>query len=428
MNFFRSLCLLFWIGGASIAAAQDDTPWKLKGYVDTYATVRTSEPYDFMMLRSRLRSQISRSWGESSLLFSSNATFNGLNPKQSQFAIREAYINHHAEHWGFRIGRQFVIWGVADGVPITDALSPMDLTEFLAKDYSDIRMPLMAMRFNYHNDWMRIEWLVSPMTQGYRIPLDAQSPWSLRPTMPSIPLLKVDLLEEKRPQINLENLEWAARWSANLHAVDFSLVGIYAWNKLPLFELQRKGTMHYAIAPQYYRMGVLGGDFSLPISSFVLRGEAAYNIDKSFQYTIDPSKPQLVADILLGKNKKQFNSLHWLLGVDWFAPRNWLLSVQLSEEEIFDYKEYLFQPQHNWLATVRLSKKALEDALEAAVFAYYDISEKMLFSRFSLDYALDDNIVLMAGYDLLALDEERSHMLSSLANNSQAWVKVRYNF
>ena len=56
---------------------------------------------------------------------------------------------------GVRLGRQFVIWGAADGVRVTDLVSPMDMTEFLAQDYDDIRMPVNALRFFVFKDKMQ---------------------------------------------------------------------------------------------------------------------------------------------------------------------------------------------------------------------------------------------------------------------------------
>ena len=110
-----------------------------KGFVDTYHAVRSSSPFDFMSSRTRVRGELERSFGNSKVAVSVNATYNALLKDETGLRLREAFFEHQEEHWGLRLGRQIVIWGAADGVRITDLISPMDMTEFLAQDYDDIR-------------------------------------------------------------------------------------------------------------------------------------------------------------------------------------------------------------------------------------------------------------------------------------------------
>ena len=121
-----------------------ESSWQLKGLVDTYHAFRSEKPNDWMSSRTRLRGEVGKNFAGSSLFVSFNATYNALLKERTGFELREAYLDHRQEHWGFRLGRQLVIWGAADGVRITDLVSPMDMTEFLAQDYDDIRMPVNA--------------------------------------------------------------------------------------------------------------------------------------------------------------------------------------------------------------------------------------------------------------------------------------------
>ena len=115
-----------------------ESSWQLKGLVDTYHAFRSEKPNDWMSSRTRLRGEVGKNFAGSSLFVSFNATYNALLKERTGFELREAYLDHRQEHWGFRLGRQLVIWGAADGVRITDLVSPMDMTEFLAQDYDDM--------------------------------------------------------------------------------------------------------------------------------------------------------------------------------------------------------------------------------------------------------------------------------------------------
>ena len=154
-----------------------ESSWQLKGLVDTYPAFRSEKPNDWMSSRTRLRGEVGKNFAGSSLFVSFNATYNALLKERTGFELREAYLDHRQEHWGFRLGRQLVIWGAADGVRITDLVSPMDMTEFLAQDYDDIRMPVNALRFFVFNDKIKLELLAVPTFEGYKLPTDAANPW-----------------------------------------------------------------------------------------------------------------------------------------------------------------------------------------------------------------------------------------------------------
>ena len=299
-----------------------ESSWQLKGLVDTYHAFRSEKPNDWMSSRTRLRGEVGKNFAGSSLFVSFNATYNALLKERTGFELREAYLDHRQEHWGFRLGRQLVIWGAADGVRITDLVSPMDMTEFLAQDYDDIRMPVI--------------------------------------------------------------------------------------------EYKPSGSQ-LTVSPRYYRMGFVGGDVSKPLGQFVLRGEAAFNLGKHFSYIQQAaSTPQ-----------KGFNTINWLVGADWYAPHEWTVMAQFSSESIFKYESYVAQPRHNSLLTLCVSKKLLDSNLQLSDFTYFDLNHKGIVSRFTADYALNDHIHLLAGYDWFGGSEG---MFGPYKHNSEVWAKAKYCF
>ena len=198
-----------------------ESSWQLKGLVDTYHAFRSEKPNDWMSSRTRLRGEVGKNFAGSSLFVSFNATYNALLKERSGFELRD----HRQEHWGFRLGRQLVIWGAADGVRITDLVSPMDMTEFLAQDYDDIRMPVNALRFFVFNDKIKLELLAVPTFEGYKLPTDAANPWSVLPK--ETPRSLVWDAEGSRPELRLSNVEYGGRLSFALPGVDFSLAALH---------------------------------------------------------------------------------------------------------------------------------------------------------------------------------------------------------
>ncbi|MDO4692173.1 MAG: hypothetical protein Q4A64_04790 [Porphyromonadaceae bacterium] len=390
----------------------DESSWRVKGFVDTYHALRSRNPNNFMSSRTRLRGEVEKSFAGSSLFASFNATHNALLKERTGFEMREVYLDHRAEHWGFRLGRQLVIWGVADGMRITDLVSPMDMTEFLAQDYDDIRMPVNALRLFVFNDKVKLELLAVPIFEGYKLPTDATNPWSVFPQKAALPLVWDE--SGSHPKLNLSDVEYGGRLSFTLSGVDFSLSALHTWNKMPVITYQPSATK-LTVSPRYYRMGFFGGDISKPLGQFVLRGEAAFNIGKHFSY--QPEKSFMTPE--------GFSSLNYLVGLDWYAPYEWVVMAQFSSESILRYKSHIAQPRHNSIATLNISKKFLGSTLQLSNFTYFDLNHHGWFSRFSADYALNDYIHLSVGYDWFGGEKG---MFSLYKHNSEVWAKAKYSF
>lgn len=391
---------------------EEGTSWQIKGFVDTYHAIRSEKPNNFMSSRTRVRCEIGKSFGGSTFFVSFNATHNALLKDRTGFELREAYLDHRERHWGFRLGRQLVIWGVADGVRITDLVSPMDMTEFLAQDYDDIRMPVNALRFFVFNEKMKLELLAVPSLEGYKLPTDAENPWSVLPKSAST--LFVWVAKGSHPKLRFSNIEYGGKLCFTLPGVDFSLSTLYTWNKMPVITY-RPSDIHTTVSPQYYRMGFFGGDVSKPLGRFVLRGEVAFNVGKHLSY-----KPEAGA-----MAQKGFNTVHYLVGMDWYAPYEWMLMGQFSSESILRYETQIAQSRHHSLLTFNISKKLLDSTLQLSNFTYFELSHKGWFSRFASSYALNDHIQLLVGYDWFG---GNGGMLGVYKHNSEIWAKAKYNF
>lgn len=395
-----------------IAQNESGAPWLIKGFGDSYHAFRTQNPRDYMSSRTRVRGEVQHSFTNSTLFLSFNATYNALLKGKTKFDIREAYLDHQEKHWGLRLGRQLVIWGTADGVRITDLVSPMDMTEFLAQDYDDIRLPVNALRFFLFNETIKMEFLFVPTFHGYLLPTENANPWSILPKDAPYPLTWSQ--NNREPDFKLAHSEYGGRLNFTLPGVDFALAGLYTWNKMPVITYQ-PSVSGVVISPNYYRMGFLGGDISKPIGQVVFRGEAAYNIDKHFSYK---PKATMVA-------QRGFNTINMLIGMDWYAAHEWTLMLQLSTEYIFHYQTYIEQPKYNSLLTLHISKKICNNMLQISNFTYYDVNYGGWFSRFSADYALNDQIRLSGGYDWF---HGNKGVFGRYKDNSEIWMKAKYSF
>jgi len=79
-----------------------------------------------------------------------NAYFDGQAVKDNKYhenytqrdLLREAYIDAEKDDVSFRVGKQQVVWGTADGMKLLDAINPTDYSEMAQNQMEDSRIPV----------------------------------------------------------------------------------------------------------------------------------------------------------------------------------------------------------------------------------------------------------------------------------------------
>ena len=400
--------LLFTVPISALAQGSEPLSVDVKGFVDTYHALRSESDYDWMSSRSRVRGEVTLSKGGAGAFVSANMVYNSILSERSGLQIREAYTWWGNEHWDIRAGRQIVTWGVADGLRVTDIISPMDYTEFLAQDYDDIRIPIGGLRLRFLRDRWNIELVAVPVASFFELPVEPNNPWSVVPTGLPLP---VQASMGATPARKFENMEYGGRLSMFLSGVDFSVCALHTWNKMPVFSTEVQAGK-ILMTGQYRRMTMAGADVSLPVGQFVIRGEGAHYFDEA-------QTPEAGTDI------PRSGTDNALLGIDWYAGNDWNLSAQYCYKYIEDYEPTMNGSQHTHIGTFRISKSLLNNTLSLQSFAYMDLTDGGIYNRLSADYALNDQMHLMLGYDLFHADKG---MFRMYAHNSEYWLKLKYNF
>lgn len=388
----------------------DELQVQVKGFLDTYHAARTEGKGEWLASRTRARGELTLEKGGARLFVSMNAIYNALLKEQTGITLREAYLSYANAHVDLRAGRQIIIWGVADALRLTDQISPMDYTEFLAQDYDDIRTPVNAFRLRLVRQAFNVELVCIPVSDFFTLPTDERNPWAAHIDAPMPYTFDLD---SRKPKTRLRNVEFGGRLSVNLSGIDFSFCGLHTWNKMPAFS--------YAVDPagaamtvvgHYRRLTMFGADVSFPIGRFVVRGELAANLNE-------------VQNAEFGSEVQGRNVFNALLGVDWYAGNDWMLSAQYAHKHVGGSIEGLSVLRNTGVATVRVSKELFRNTLALSSFAYIDVSHGGVFNRLSCKYDLNDQISLTAGYDYFHAD---AGMFAMYSRNSEVWVKLKYGF
>ena len=380
---------LLWCVMPHSAIAQDEDSLRIgvKGFVDTYHAVRTEQPNDWMSSRTRVRGEMTLEKGNAGAFVSANLMHNAILSDRTGFQLREAYGYYNDEHLDLRAGRQIIVWGVADALRLTDIISPMDYTEFLAQDYDDIRIPVDGLRVRYSRERWCLEAVAIPVSSFFELPTDAQNPWSVGA-----------LTIAPEPSHRIYNMEYGGRLSFFLSGIDFSLSALHTWNKMPV--------MHNGIG-EYKRMTMVGGDLSVPVGQFVVRSEVAEYLDEA-QPTVGLQEITRAA------------STNALVALDWYAGNDWSLSAQYAHKYVAKGKH-----RNTGLATFRVSKDLLHNTLALQSFAYIDVTNGGIYNRLSADYALNDQLHTALGYDYFHADRGTFMVYN---DNSEIFLKLKYSF
>ncbi|MFA8434811.1 MAG: DUF1302 family protein [Marinifilaceae bacterium] len=407
-------CLLLFLFCSSLSFGQaKKLNLDFTGFIDTYHAVRSQSPNDFMSSRTRFRGELKMRKNRSIFYTSFNATHNKILEDQSDIELREAFFEYSGKSWDLKVGRQIVIWGVSDGMRITDVVSPMDMTEYLARDYDDIRIPVTATRFRWLRNKMSAELIFIPVSSFYIIPHHKENPWSFFSSGPNTVL---NVNTKQVPDKTLENCEYGGRLSFFLSGIDFTFSALHTWNKMPVFTQRFSSDRDtLSFTSQHARLDMLGFDFSVPINKFVLRGEVAGYLGELQNMKNSPNQRDLL----------KRNTTNTLLGIDWYPGNEWTVTAQYALKYIPNHTKAIKSKQTTKISTFGATKKLLRSTLLLSTFSYWDMTNKSCFNRTYADYALTDEIHVSLGYDWFHGDKG---MFAPFKNNSEYWFKAKYSF
>jgi len=396
------------------AASQASDHIRWSGYARNYTGLLTGGDQDFSILQNTLNLELSGRGSRTAFLV--NPYMYHYFDDELELGVREAYLSMYFDHIDIRIGKQQIIYGKAEGVFITDVVSPKDMREFLLPDFDEIRMGVTAFRLNYYTGMHTFELSWIPVFTPTKEP-GPESIW--RPEMP-FPVKPV--LDESAREVSarVDNSEVFFRYSVLGSSLDLELVGGYFWDDDPALHL----TPHLnpgsgepdslTVRPGHHRLMMGGGSFSLPVGGLVLRGEAAYYGGKYFQGT-DP-------DISGGLLEK--NYLHYMAGMD-LTSGGWTLNAQFIQEYILNHEEAIRQDELIHTLTLMARKDYFREKLRVALFSYIGLNNGDALLRPSVSYDFADGFEVLFGVNLFLGDKGR---FGQFSDNDMLYTKIRYSF
>jgi len=399
---------------SNVANAQNKEPkTELNGFMRNYTGVLYSSG-DFSIVQNTL--DLTLKHRRKNVSFLANGFYYQYFDQKDFFDIRELYMDVSTKKLDFRIGRQQIVWGQADGVFITDIVSPLNLTEFLLWDFNEIRMGVNAVKTKYYptqDQTFELVWI--PIFTGSILP-DSNSIWRPEQSFPAPPTF--DYSKSAIPS-NIENSELFVRYSLSKSAIDIQLIGAYAWDDAPSMGIQKQIDTNrkltgLTITPEHHRQIMGGGNLSTTLEGFIIRGEAAYYFEKHFQTTDPKANGALV--------KKDY--INYVIGLD-RSIGTWKLSGQFIQKVIFDYNDHINEEEVGNLMTVMINKTMFREQLRLELFSYIGLTNEDALVRIRGYYFPFDGLSIELGTNLFLGDKGT---FGQYHNNSMAYTRIKYSF
>ena len=272
--------------------------------------------------------------------------------------------------WDIALGWQKVAWGEADDLRVVDVINPLNLKDFVLLDLNEYRIAQNMLRFEgtLGNSW-EIEGLWIFRFEGNEYP-----PCGSEFALSSLPC---DIRVEE-PEAG----EFGFRGTTMLGDADVGLYMFHGYEDAPIIVLHD----NLSIA-EHKPFSMLGVSFNLPISSWVVRGEAA-----------------LFPKRYLGTRETTFSRHHVvsaLIGCD-YLYQNWVLGFQLQDRYIDGWTDDLVEERGDTYITASVEGKSFADSLTSRVaFTWCSSGGDGFLSQLKLTYRPDRHWTLALAVDLM---------------------------
>ncbi len=349
--------------------------------------------------------------------YSKSAQLNGA----VALELRELTLQGEIGDTYLTLGKQQIVWGKADGLHVLDIVNPQSFREFILDDFDNSRIPLWTANIERSiADWdFQFIWI--PDQTYHAIPEQGATYAFTSPELvPSAPSgVQVNLEKPRRPNNIVLDSDVGLRATTFWNGWDITFNYLYQYNNLPVLRQRlsvASGSPVVTVTPEYERTHVIATTFSNAFSDWVVRGEVVYFTEHYF----------------IGKNPLQnlgvvkSPELHYVLGLDWNAPWDLLLSGQLIQSWVTHDADQTTRDRLDTTLTGLIRRNFMYDTLIAEVLVIANTNNGDGIIRPDISYEWQDNLKTWLGADVFYGD--RQGVFGQYDRNNRVGVGVEVSF
>lgn len=307
--------------------------------------------------------------------------------------LREAYADIYAGDWFFRLGKQQVVWGQADGLRVLDQVNPLSFREFILGDFEDRRIPLWMANVERSFGSVTVQFLWIPDHTYNEIP----NTGTFQPTSPLlVPSPPADFsgpiqpVQGNRPNQIITDDDYGVRLTGFSHGWDWSLNGLYSYGDVPVIRQQLNQDGVLLIASDYERSLLIGGSASNAFGKFTLRAELGYATNR-YVLTNDPADEDGVVES---------SEISNVIGLDYQANADTLFSGQLFMSVLPDNPKGTLRDQTTGVLTLLVRRELRNDTIRIEGLLIQDLNQGDGVLQVSANYELTSSVTLSVGGDV----------------------------
>lgn len=337
------------------------------------------------------------------------------------FELRELYLQGGIGDTFLTLGKQQIVWGKADGLKVLDIVNPQSFREFILDDFDSSRIPLWTMNIERTVANWDLQFLWIPDQSYHALPKQGAtyaftSP-EVVPTAPAGVALNIE--HARRPNNIILDSDVGFRAATFWKGWDITFNYLYQYNNLAVLRQNvsmNNGKPVVTITPEYERTHVIGGTFSNAFSDWVIRGEVGYFTDHYF----------IAKNSLQNQGVVKSPELHYVLGLDWNAPWDILVSGQLIQSWVIDDADKTTRDKLDTTLTGLIRRNFMYDTLVAEVLLIANTNNGDGIIRPKISYEWQDNIKTWLGADVFYGDKQG--VFGQFGSNDRVVVGVKVSF
>lgn len=356
---------------------------------------------------------------------------------------REMYLDFFLKNIDIRIGKQYVVWGVLEGVRITDEINPIDFRELILADLLDYRIPLWTVKLDHYRGDTTYEFIWIPDIQFHK-PAPRGSEWEL---LQDIRDDQGNVLTKFPKSFAPENSEVGFKVNTTILDTEVALSYFYTWDDFPVIfrtaRVDQTPNNPPILYPTYTRMSMYGATVVKQVGPVIVKTEAAYVTDKYFglKNTVDRD-----GDGFTDSNGElQRDHIRWGIGLD-FNIFGMDMSPGYTQWNIIDYEDGFIQPQNDSSFSFFGRKEFPQNSAIFQVLWIYLIKMDESLLKPKLTFQASDKLQVSGGLDLfygksgflgnvgdgtanlIAAAQQRPQFLGNFHDNDRIYMEFKYSF
>ncbi|MBL4659092.1 MAG: hypothetical protein JKY19_01955 [Alcanivoracaceae bacterium] len=314
-----------------------------------------------------------------------------LSGSDGDVSIREWYVDTEAFGAFWRIGKQQVVWGQADGLKVLDVVNPQSFREFILGDFANSRIPLWMLNVELpikEAGSLQLLWIPD---SSYNELAQANTSYELSSSLLVPQLADGQILtafNRRKPSSIFSDSDFGLRYSTFYSGWDLTFNYMYHYLDSPVL-YQNVIEQGLIIDSEYERSHLIGASASNAFGDFTLRTEVGYSTD-TFNLSTDLNQSGITKSADLSS----------VIGLDWQGLDDTLISIQWFYSHLFDYDNHVIRSQDNHILSFLYKQTFQNETWELEVLELHGLDKDDGSIQVSVNYMLTSNVKAWIGTDV----------------------------